>query len=175
MSRLYADDPLRPKNGSKTTITLRGASKDLASSVSFMQLQTQYKWLRTFFNNNRLLLRADLGYTIVQNLDNLPTSKRFYAGGINSLRGFGEKDIGPGRYLILTSAEYQRRLVGNWYGALFFDTGNAMDHWNTKWEQGAGTGIIWQSPIGALRFYVARALSKEGQPWEVAFSFGAAL
>jgi translocation and assembly module TamA len=35
------------------------------------------------------------GASLVEQITALPTSYRFYAGGINSVRGYGYKELGP--------------------------------------------------------------------------------
>jgi translocation and assembly module TamA len=171
-SLLNAKDAINTYRGSRFTINLRGAAKSALSSVSFAQALMQYKWIYTIASDNRLILRTDLGYTAVKDLEKLPVSKRFYTGGIDGVRGYGYKSIGPGRYLAIASGEFQRRIVGNWYAAAFYDVGSASEHIHTKFSRGAGLGIVWKSPMGALRFYLAQALSKKHKPIQVAFSFG---
>ncbi len=69
-----------------------------------------------------------------------PYSELFYAGGANSVRAFGVRTIGPGRYYDRTgrgiyldqsgdlrleaNAEYRFNIVSNLHGALFIDAGN---------------------------------------------------
>ena len=69
-----------------------------------------------------------------------PYSEQFYVGGANSVRAFNIRTIGPGAYHVdqsqtsyldqtgdikfLANLEYRRHLIGNFYGALFFDAGN---------------------------------------------------
>lgn len=69
-----------------------------------------------------------------------PYSELFYVGGANSIRSFGARTIGPGRYLdregrgtfldqagdfkFEANAEYRFPLISNLNGALFLDAGN---------------------------------------------------
>ena len=171
-TRTIAKDPIKVENGSKFTILLRGSSQHLASTVSFFQGDLQYKQIFTLTENNRFVMRGDLGYTLMHKRDRLPLSKNFYTGGIDTIRGYSYKGIGPGRYLAIASAEYQRRIKGNFYGAIFYDIGNAMDHMNEPLIRGTGVGVVWQSPVGALRIYIARALSDKHRPLRLEFSLG---
>jgi translocation and assembly module TamA len=41
-----------------------------------------------------------------------------------------------------------------------------------KLERSVGVGVVWQSPVGALQLYVARAISKKGKPFRLQFSLG---
>jgi len=76
------------------------------------------------------------------NSQTLPFTKKFFAGGPNTLRGFGFRSIGPGRYTyesttnsinpiqqsgdmsLLLNAEYRFPLVSIFKGSLFVDAGN---------------------------------------------------
>jgi translocation and assembly module TamA len=178
VSWLSSNDLLKMKNGAKFTFMLQGAYKGLASSVSFLQARTAFKALMTFWKNNRIIFGTELGYTIVHKDSDLPLSYRFYTGGPNSVRGFASLGIGPGRYLTQATVEYQRRVVGNWYGAVFYDAGNAFNsfnNWASDLQRSAGIGAVWQSPIGNLSFYLAKALTTKGQPIRFEFSLGPAL
>jgi len=63
------------------------------------------------------------------------------------------------------SLELERRIKGNWSGAVFTDFGNAFDpDFTREAEVGAGLGVRWRSPIGQIRLDVAFALTKEGDP-----------
>jgi len=175
-TRTFSDDPINPNNGSRFSILLRGSSDDIASTVDFVQATLQYQLIHTFFRSNRFIFRADYGYTIAHDYVNkLPLSKNYYAGGMNSVRGYKYKELGPGRYLVVGSLEYQRRIYGNWYAAVFYDIGNAINHFNDQLKRGTGVGVIWQSPVGPIRVYVARPLNRKGFPLRLEFSLGPSL
>jgi len=169
---------IRVKNGSRITFILSGASKDALSTVSFLQTEVRFKTIHTFFENNRLILRIDLGYTAVRDFNKLPLSEQFYTGGPNSVRGYPSEHIGPGRYLTVGSLEYQRRVYGNFYGAIFYDAGSAFNDssdYRKMLRRSAGPGIVWLSPVGDISVYVAKALTSKGQPYRFEFSLGAEL
>ena len=171
-SRTKTNNILKTKNGYNVTINLLGTSGYVVSTASLIQAKIDYTQIFTLFRNNRFVIRGDYGYDLISNLRRLPLSKYFYTGGINSIRGYRYQDIGPGRFLVVGSAEYQRRVYGNWYVAVFYDIGNAMNHFNEEYKRGTGAGIVWQSPIGALRMYVSRALTGKDHPLRFDFSFG---
>lgn len=162
------------RNGNRFNFTLQGSYKGAFSNVSFIQAEVFDKWIYSFRKRNRIVLRGDVGYTWMhhQDFSNLPLSKQFYTGGIQSIRGFGYKYLGPGGYLIVGSAEYQLRLYKNIYGAIFYDAGNAMNDFKTKFERSTGIGVIWQSPIGALQVYVTKLLTRKTKNLGFEFSLG---
>jgi len=118
------------------------------------------------------LLRGDLAYTTVHDLDSFPLSLRYYAGGTQSIRGYKFQSLGPGRYLEVGSVEYQHKIIGNWSGAAFYDVGNATDHTTARLQEGAGFGIVWKSPVGPMELVVAKALNKRGRPNQIQFNMG---
>lgn len=124
--------------------------------------------------NYRLIARTDLGATWAESLDEVPKSRRFYAGGDNSIRGWGFEALGPsdpntgetlgGRYLAVGSLELERRLKGPWSLAVFTDFGNAFDpDYSQDIAYSLGAGVRWSTPIGPVRLDLAFALSKRDE------------
>ena len=171
-NRVKADNLIYPQNGYSSHFTLRTAVDNLISDSRFIQARLQYKWIHSYGQNSRLLLRTDLGYTIANDPDSLPLSVRFYSGGAKSLRGYNYQDLGPGRYLAEASIEYQHRIKGNWHGAIFYDAGNAFNNFDEGLKRGIGIGLVWASPIGPINLSLARAMDSENQPLLLQFSMG---
>lgn len=161
------------KRGMRLEFHFEGAADALLSSTNYLQSYTTDKFIHSLNDDWRLLARLDLGATWVRDLPELPPSKRFYAGGDNSVRGFGYQDLGPrdengdvigGRYLAVGSLEAERRLWGNWSAALFFDAGNAYDPgYAAEIAYGAGLGLRWRSPVGPIRFDLASGHCRDEQ------------
>lgn len=155
-SYVKADDLINPHFGKSLNLNLRGASQTALSTTDFIQAQLKGKYLFSPIAQGRFILRGDLGYLIVKDLDALPSSMRFFAGGLNSIRTFKDSSIGPGRYLVVGSIEYQHKIKGNWNGALFYDAGTATNHFDTAFNQSKGIGVIYDSMIGPIKFYVGQ-------------------
>ena len=131
----------------------------------------------------------------------IPLFERFFPGGINSLRGFRARTLGP-REPVFDSANQivdttpvggsSQLIVNNEVifpivesiglrGVVFFDSGNAftepqgLDVGDLRYD--AGWGVRWLSPIGPLRIEIGYPLDKkkgeEGSVFQ--FSFGAPL
>lgn len=171
--RVVADDPIYTTRGWGLNFNLRGTPAALGPDESFLQARAQGKWIHPVGARNRLIARADLGYTLIDDITGLPASLRFYAGGDQSVRGYKYNGLGPrdaegeiigGKYLVAASLEYEQHLRDRWSAAVFFDTGNALDDLSGALEQGAGVGIRWRSPIGLIRVDVASALTESGNP-----------
>jgi translocation and assembly module TamA len=172
-----ADNPIYPSHASYFRISLQGASTLLLSESSLLQAKLEQKYIRRIFEDGRMILRGDLGYTIVkQETETLPLSLNFFAGGERSVRGYTYQSLGPGRYLVTGSAEYQHRIKGNWNAAIFYDVGNAFNNFSSPvLKHSAGVGIVWVSPIGPVNVSIAKAFNLPGEPLRLVFTMGADL
>jgi translocation and assembly module TamA len=158
--------------GYRLNLRLQGADQHLLSNTSFLQTQLQGKYILSWNKNSRLLLRGDMGYTLTSNLNDFPPSLLFYVGGSQSLRGYAYQALGPGRYLMLGSIEYQHRLINDFYGAVFFDAGNAVNNFPINLQKGAGIGLVWLSPLGPMEVTAGKALNLPGRPIRLQFTMG---
>lgn len=172
LTRVYADNIMDAHFGNMLSFSIQGASDDIFSRTSFVQGEVKGKLLVSPTKYSKLLFRGDLGYTVVEDLNQLPLSLRYFAGGINSVRGYPYNTIGPGKYLEVASAELQHQIWHEWSGAVFYDVGNASNTFNGQFNRGAGVGIIYHSLIGSIQLYAGRALSKPDKPWTLEFNIG---
>lgn len=172
ISRISADNIINPRFGTSLNFTVQGSSKNMLSTTSFFQAELKGKYIVSPTKNSKLIFRSNIGYTIVNDLSQLPLTLHFFAGGINSVRGYPFDSIGPGKYLRVGSVELQHKIVGDFSGAAFYDVGNASDHFNDSLKRGDGLGVIYHSMIGPIKLYVGRAESKEGKPLSIEFSIG---
>ena len=149
-----------------------------------MQAVIKARYLRSLSDSSRILARATIGATAKSEFDELPPSVRFFAGGDESIRGFGFDTLGPeddsgnvigGSNLLVASIEYEHLLRGNFYGAVFVDAGNAFDALDVDPAVGAGIGLKWLSPVGPLRFYLGHPLNKSDRSVRLHIRLGADL
>jgi len=128
--------------------------------------------------------RLSAGFTNIEDINLLPASLRFFAGGDNSIRGFTYNSLGPtnaagevegGKNLAVFSIEGRRKQGRNAEISVFFDTGNAYNQALLELESGAGVGFGWQFPFGVIRIYAASALTIAGNPWRLHLNLGAQL
>lgn len=169
-AHVKADDRLLTRHGHALQFDARGATEALLSDVNFAQLGVEAKLIRSFGRNNRVLARAKGGTTWTDSFAQLPATLRYFAGGDQSVRGYGFEELGPrdasgevvgGKHLLLGSLEYERRVRGDWGVAVFVDTGNAFNSIDEGLETGAGIGLRWRSPIGMVRLDLASAVSDD--------------
>ncbi len=111
--------------------------------------------------------RLIVGYAYSLQSEDIPIYARFFAGGLNTIRGFKPDSVGPkdpvtGEYLggnkeIIANLELIFPLFEDikMKGVVFFDTGNVWGE-NQDWDFGGlrysiGAGIRWISPLGPIR------------------------
>jgi translocation and assembly module TamA len=123
---------------------------------------------------DRVVLRGNFSYTCIHKIEDLPLSFQSFAGGSQSIRGYGYNSIGPGNTTWVGSLEYQRHIKGNWYLSAFYDAGHVGKNLGGEVKRGIGVGVIWQSPIGALQLTAAQAQDLRGKPIAIQFSMGSA-
>ncbi len=172
LSYVKTDNVVQPIYGRSLNVTLEGASTNAFSSSSFVQGEVKGKWFTTPFSFAHVILSGDVGYTVVNDLNALPLSMRFFAGGMSSIRGFGESAIGPGKYLGVGSIEYRNHIAYDVSGAVFYDIGTATNHIGTPLDRGVGVGLVYESVVGPIKLYIAEAVSKTGHPRSLVFSMG---
>lgn len=180
-SKVVTHNHLYPRNGYRVSLETRGALKALASEVDVIQFVARAKKITGLPWRSRLIARADLGASILDEFALLPSSLRFFAGGDNSVRGYAFESLGPrnargdvlgGRNLIVGSLEIDHLLTEKWGVAAFVDSGNAFNDTNIDLETGTGLGLRWRSPIGPVRLDLALALDKRGDPIRFHVSIG---
>lgn len=135
------------------------------SDIDFVVLQAQNVWIRTLAEKHRFVARANLGWIETSDFSRVPPSLRFFAGGDRSIRGYKYKSISPrddddkltgASKLATGSLEYQYNVSGKWWGAVFVDSGEAVnDIKQSQFKTGAGFGVRWASPIGPVKLDLA--------------------
>ncbi|OCQ50538.1 Translocation and assembly module TamA precursor [Photorhabdus australis subsp. thailandensis] len=138
------------------------------SDVDFLVLQAKNVWIRTYWDNHRFVARGNLGWIETNEFQKVPPDLRFFAGGDHSIRGYKYQKISPkddkgkltgASTLIVGSLEYQYNVTGDWWSAVFVDTGEAVnDIKNSDFKTGVGIGVRWASPVGPIKFDLARPI-----------------
>jgi translocation and assembly module TamA len=112
--------------------------------------------------------RVEFGQVKTANDVQVPDPLRFRAGGDESVRGYGYRELAPtgidgklrgGNLLFTTSVEAARpvspKLPSVWW-AVFVDAGRAADHFSDlKPAVGVGAGLRVRSPIGPIKLDLA--------------------
>ncbi|MCD6079536.1 MAG: surface antigen, partial [Ramlibacter sp.] len=117
-----------------------------------------------------LKLRAEAGAVFAKSGAPIPATQLFRTGGDTTVRGYKFLDIGvpldeglvgPGRYLGVGSAEWQKPIVRRgqptaFDHTLFVDVGAVADRiGDMRPKFGVGTGVRWRSPLGPVEAAIA--------------------
>ncbi|EOD9422143.1 autotransporter assembly complex family protein [Vibrio campbellii] len=170
-----------PMWGDKQSVTVEYGDPALLSETRVLRLLGRTSWIRGIGQNHRGLFRLEGGANVTDEFEKLSPSLRFFAGGDNNIRGYGYESISPtdssgaltgAKYMVTSTLEYQYRVYGNWWGAVFYDIGDAFNK-TPEWKSGAGVGIRWASPVGPVSFDFAWGLDAEPDPeFRIHFSLG---
>ncbi|MGR2667389.1 autotransporter assembly complex protein TamA [Vibrio campbellii] len=170
-----------PMWGDKQSVTVEYGDPALLSETRVLRLLGRTSWIRGIGQNHRGLFRLEGGANVTDEFEKLSPSLRFFAGGDNNIRGYGYESISPtdssgaltgAKYMVTSTLEYQYRVHGNWWGAVFYDIGDAFNK-TPEWKSGAGVGIRWASPVGPVSFDFAWGLDTEPDPeFRIHFSLG---
>ncbi len=181
-SRVQADNRFRPRHGHRVALQVRVGTSAEDPRTSFLWTSFRGKLIRSLSPRWRVIGRFDAGTTLTDRFAALPPSLRFFAGGDDSVRGFGYQDLGPqdaagavrgGDLLLVASGELEARFLQDWGAAVFLDAGNAFSDFDQgELATGAGIGLRWFSPIGTIRIDVAWALSEPDRPIRLHLGLG---
>ncbi|MCB0360951.1 MAG: BamA/TamA family outer membrane protein, partial [Bdellovibrionales bacterium] len=121
-----------------------------------------------------------------------PLFKRFFPGGINSVRGYDSRELGPkdeqgneygGSKQLVANFELLFPLIPQMglQGVVFYDAGQAFDD-DVQIEigdlrQAVGWGVRWRSPLAPIRIEIGYPIDRESGESSVVtnFSFGSPL
>lgn len=159
------NSPIRPTSGSLLRVGLEQSVPVGQGSILLTRLRGNYSYYIpvkfTNFSKGPQALAFNLqGGTII---GDLPPYEAFALGGSNSVRGYGEGDVGAGRSFIQATAEYRFPIISVIGGALFVDFGSDLgtggnvpgNPGGVRGKPGSGVGyglgVRVQSPLGPIR------------------------
>lgn len=119
-----------------------------------------------------IALRASVGSINGADIEDIPASERFYAGGGGSIRGYGYQEVGPvnnddpsgGASVVETSAELRFKITDTIGAVAFVDAGNVSEDMAPTFSDlsiGAGMGLRYYTSFGPLRLDVATPLTNK--------------
>ena len=113
------------------------STSELGSDTNFTRVDVRDDRRFKLNDDWQIYVRAEIGASVVGDFEELPAQYRFFAGGDQSVRGYGYEELSPvdadgnkvgGRHLLTATFELQRKLPKNLVGAVFVDAGNAFDN-----------------------------------------------
>lgn len=184
----FSDNILDPKRGWR--LEARGEPTYVIgdTTLPYLKLTTQGSVYLPLGKGASTVLasRVKLGAIVGGSIPDVPASRRFYAGGGGSVRGYAYQAIGPrlsdntpqgGVSLIETSFELRQKVTQRWSGVAFIDAGAIGTDKTPRREDfraGAGFGIRYDLGFGPIRADIAAPLGRrKGDPaFQIYLSIG---
>lgn len=183
-----SDDPLDPKRGWRVEARAEPTFITGEDTLPYLKLQTQGTAYYPLDDQGRTVVagRLRVGTMVGGSIPEVPASRRFYAGGGGSVRGYAYQAVGPrlpdntpqgGVSLLETSIEVRRKLFGRWGMAAFVDGGAVgTDPFpaGKDFSLGAGLGVRYDLGFGPIRVDIAVPLDRRTSdaPFQVYLSIG---
>lgn len=180
LKRDTRDDAFFPTEGAVTSLSVEYAGGVVGGTTNYVKYEADAIKYMPLIWDTTFSLRGSAGYVHSYGGKSVPIYERYYLGGINSLRGYRTRSLGPkdkatgnvvgGNKMLLANAEFVFPLFPeqNLKGVLFYDIGGAyndtIDSGDMKeLRQGWGVGLRWFSPIGPLRLEFGVPIGRRGE------------
>lgn len=172
VTRDWRDNPFNPTQGALLRLSTEQSIPIGVGNIVQNRLVGNYiqyvpiRWLSSEAQNTQRDAFPEMFAFNIQAgtvLGDLPPTQAFRLGGINSVRGYDDGDVGSGRTYFLASGEYRFPIVSRVGGVIFADFASDLGSGDTvpgepaiarnKPGTGFGTGVgaRWRSPFGMLR------------------------
>ena len=158
-----------------------------SGSISYYSVNYHAKWYQPLYEQFILLSKADFGYgNGFHGTGDYPFFRNYYAGGIDSVRGYQGYTLGPrdsngkpfgGNILADGSLGliFPNFVSDNLRTSVFFDLGNVYSTLNNRGFGGSSsdsgpirysTGVEadWLTPFGPIQLSLAKALNRQKHP-----------
>ncbi|MEO7690493.1 MAG: BamA/TamA family outer membrane protein [Sphingomonas sp.] len=168
-----SDDLLNPTRGFRLSGRFSPEASLEGRVFGYARVQVDASTYKSFGSRVVLAGRVRLGTIAGAPRDAIAPSRRFYAGGGASVRGYGYQDIGPrdpnnvpigGRSLSEFSLEARVKAFGNFGVVPFFDGGNIYTSPLPKFRDfrfGTGIGLRYYSSFGPIRLDIGTPLNPQ--------------
>ncbi len=178
VSRDSRNDVLDPTEGSVLSLSLTPYLGTIEETAPFVQTGISGSTYAALDSDRRIVAAGRLKVQSIagSNTRSIPATKRLYAGGGGSVRGYEFQKVGPldgendplgGRSLAEIGAELRFRATDDFGIVPFVDGGIVNDDpipdFSTDIQWAAGLGFRYYSPVGPLRADIAIPLNgREG-------------
>jgi outer membrane protein insertion porin family len=191
------DDAFLPTRGGYASIEGTVFARALGSEASLLQSFLRGSWTYSAKRGGRFATFLRIGAEQpFADTDIVPLSERYFAGGINTLRGFATDSVGGlviprdpnqpdgpsvnigGEAIFLFNQEWHFPIWKSLRGELFLDVGNVYptisDFDLTELRYDAGVGLRLETPIGPIRLEYGWKLDRQPgeSPGELIFAIG---
>lgn len=169
------DNYMNPTSGNETSLDLEYAGDFIGGENFFYKAVINTSLFFPAFSDHSIMVHGRVGYAEGLQGQPLHFDEKFRLGGINSIRGFDHRSIGPaeddivvgGNKEILFNVEYVFNIAkdAGLKGLFFYDAGNAF-HMTESYDLGdlresVGYGFRWYSPVGPLRLEKGHVINPE--------------
>ncbi len=156
-----------PNKGQKTDLNFKFAGGPLGGDADYFSWEVRHaRYMKGFFPGHVLEIGGSTG--VIQgygsDTDDVPLFQRWYLGGLNTLRGYDFRSVGPldqfeeplgGSTYWYVTAEYSLPIIERVRFALFYDMGMVYGpayEWDfSNYANNWGVGLRLLLPIGPLR------------------------
>ena len=155
-------------------------------NLQYYKLNYQHQWYHPVAKDYALMLSGQIGFANGLRGEPLPFFKNYFAGGVTSVRGYKAGTLGPkdtngdaigGTKQLLANAEFFLPMPGIGQDksvrlSVFFDAGEVGSAFSaSELRYSTGVGVNWISPVGPLRFSLAKPLNAKPGDQKEAFQF----
>jgi translocation and assembly module TamA len=184
----HSDDVLNPKRGWRLSVTTEPTASFGDGPIDYLKTQAQISayWPFDPAGFTDLAGRIHVGDILGGNIPGVPASRRFYAGGGGSVRGYAYQEVGPrfpnntpegGISLLEGSLELRQQVYGPWAVAAFVDTGVLGTQQTfdlSTVETGVGFGVRYNLGFAPFRVDFAFPLEQRSgdAPFQIYLSIG---
>ncbi|MEL6666398.1 MAG: BamA/TamA family outer membrane protein [Pseudomonadota bacterium] len=186
----YADDPLDATSGWRVDTRAEPGVVIGDREAQYLSLNTQLSAYQKLDEDANFVIASRLrsGFVFGAALEELPVSRRFFAGGGGSARGFEYQSVGPraadgtptgGKGLLEVSGEMRWRRDGPLGFVAFLDGASVVANESANFDDvrySGGIGVRYDTLVGPIRFDLATPLDpRDGDdPVQVYVSIGQA-
>lgn len=168
------DNKLDPHKGLSLSASAEPFFDILGESNPFFKTQFTGSSYLSLTDSQSVVLagKAGIGSLWGADLDGIPATERFYAGGGGSVRGYGYQEVGPqengdptgGSSLVNFSLELRSKFTDTIGGVLFLDGASVGVDPTPEFSNfaiGTGVGFRYYTGFGPVRFDIATPLTQK--------------
>lgn len=186
------DSQWRPTGGVRLKLSMTPYAGEFDTMTTFLVNRIDGNAFASLDRNKRFVLagRASIGSIAGESRRDVPSNKRFYAGGDGSIRGYKFQRVGPldedgdpigGRSLFLAGAELRAIVWRSLSVVPFFEGGNVYENeipdFSREPRWAAGIGLRHHTLFGPVRLDFAFPINRRDEvdnPFEFYISVGQA-
>lgn len=190
--RSTLDRYMNPTKGMKSYIAFTYSGGLLMGNDDFLRTVADHSQYFPLWFDHVFHVHGQAGVMVEQpgSDEDIPISRKFYLGGMQSVRGYKSRYISPrdgatgdrigGDREAFANFEYLFPIMdeAGVQGLFFFDAGQVWDEDESlglDWEKSVGLGIRWYSPMGPLRLeygYALDTIREQGSKGKLEFTIG---